>query len=121
MIVSPKDATVYFWHPAASLWGNELPDVAEYRVDGDVCLAFHQTFWPDVWMVHLGAKRDGWGRLDKSTMLLLNEFWSEKLPVRIVAWVCKSNRAVIALAKRLGFVEDGQFADVLMMGWQKCQ
>ena len=121
MIVSPKTAREYFWHPAASLGGNELPDVAEYRVTGDVCLAFHQTFWPNVWMVHLGAKRDGWGKLDNDVLALLSEFWADKMPTRIVAWVCKNNRAVVSLAKRLGFIEDGRFLNVIMMGWQKCR
>ena len=121
MIVSPQIAREYFWHPAASLGGNELPDVAEYRVSGNVCLGFHQTFWPDVWMVHLGAKREGWGNLDCDVLGLLKAFWQDKNPIRIIAWICKDNRAVIYLAKRLGFVQDGQFLDVLMMGWQKCR
>ena len=121
MIVSPQMAREYFWHPAASLGGSELPDVAEYWAGGNVCLGFHQTFWPDVWMVHLGAKREGWGRLDGDVLALLAGFWASKSPIRIVAWVCKSNRAVISLAKRLGFIVDGHFENVLMMGWRKCQ
>lgn len=121
MIVSKQMAAEYFQHPNSALDGAELPDGVEYWANGDVCLAFHPAPWFDVWMVHVGAKRRGWGRIDGDTMAILDAFWIAKFPKRIVAWVCESNRAVISFAKRLGFVIDGQFPEVLMMGWQKCQ
>lgn len=99
-----------------------LPDEGfEYRVSGPVCLIFHQAPWPDVWMVHVGVKPEGWGKTVPHVDALLSGFWAEKQPRRIVAWIEESNRAAISFARRCGMTQDGAFPGVVMMGWIPCQ
>lgn len=99
----------------------DLPEWMEYRAQGNVCLCFHPAPWPDVWMVHLGVNPQGWGRLVEDATAILSAFWLETNPRRIVAWIEDDNRAAIAFARRCGFVTDGAFPSVHMMGWTKCR
>lgn len=123
MKITAAEARAYFAHPSqrkAAMLDGPLPEWMEYRAEGNVCLAFHPALWPDVWMTHIGVKPRGWGQLTDTTARLLDAFWLEQQPHRIVAWIKDSNRAAIALARRCGFETDGAFPGVLMMGWQRC-
>lgn len=123
MKIDVAAAEAFFAHPSqrkAAMLDGPLPDWCEYRAEAHVCLAFHPAPWPAVWMVHIGVKPEGWGRITDRTRRLLCDFWDEQDPARIVAWIKDSNRAAIALARRVGFTDDGAFPGVAMMGWQKC-
>lgn len=123
MKITADEARAYFAHPSQRRMGldpQDLPDWAEYRASGPVCLIFHQAPWPNVWMVHVGVKPEGWGHIAGPTKQLLAEFRHEQRATRIVAWIEDKNRAAIALARRCGFETDGAFPGVIMMGWQEC-
>lgn len=97
-------------------------DPFRYYARGHVCLAFHDSFWPGVHMVHVGMKREGWGRSDWEAQHILCEYADEFAAERIIAWIDEKNRAAIAFAKRLGFEEDGKMTmetgTVTMLGWR---
>lgn len=95
----------------------DLPGVMEYWAQGDVAWAFHPAFWPDFWMAHVGMKPEGRGRSDEDSMAVLRGFWAEKRPRRIIAWMDTSNRAVLAFAKRVGFVPDARIDEIEMWSW----
>ncbi len=122
MRIGVDEARGYFAHPsqrnASVLDPADLhEDGLLYYADGGVCLIFHRVYWPGVWMVHLGANPAAWGRLDGAVLRLLREFSAQHEPTRIVAWVSDKNRAVLALSRRLGFQQDGQFPGVELIGW----
>ena len=103
-------------------WFSEtIPAWMDYRAEGGACMAFHESFWPGVAMVHLGANPRWWGALDGCVASLLREYWDDAKPKRIVAWVPARNRAVLAMARRVGFTVDGQMplpdGEITMIGW----
>lgn len=122
MRISVDDARPYFEHPTQQVLGaapDTIPDEGcEYWADGPVCLVFHATAAPDVWMVHLAVMPKAWGHLQPHAERLLYAFWTEKQPVRIVAWIGEERRAAIAFAKRVGFQVDGYLPGTVMMGWR---
>lgn len=102
---------------------DDLPeDGFEYWASGPICGVFHPFAWPGVWMVHYAVKREGWGRLVEPALRVLTEFWRHHQPQRIVGWTDARNRAAVALARRVGFVEDGRLPlqghEVVMSGWR---
>lgn len=123
MRITRDEAEDFFAHPSQKVMGlTELPDSPfEYYAFGQVCGAFHETFWPDVHMVHVGMKPDGWGLSDISARAILEHYRAETGSKRITTWIDGNNRAAIAFAARLGFTEDGEMAlgtdKVIMMGW----
>lgn len=121
MKITAAEARAYFAHPSQHVLGatpETIPDEGlEYWADGPVCLIFHETAHPDVWMVHLAVKPEGWGHLVDPTRRLLAEFWQAKQPRRIVTWIEEHRRAAVALATKAGGVIDGQFPGTVMMGW----
>lgn len=120
--ISVDDARAYFAHPSQQVLGadpDNLPEQMDYRADGPVCLIFHTTPHPGVWMVHLAVKPEGWGMAVGPAQRLLVEFWGETHPRRIVAWIEEHRRAAIAFAHRVGMTEDGRFPGTIMMGWAK--
>lgn len=122
MRISVAEARAFWAHPSQHRMGatpETLPeDGIEYWADGPVCLAFHAAPWPDVWMAHLAVKPDGWGQTQAPVLRVLRAFWTEKKPLRVVAWVEEENRLTLALARRCGFVDDGAFPGVRMIGWR---
>ena len=122
-ILTHTEAAPYFAHPsqqrASGLIG-EPEDWMQYRASGDVCLSFHLNLWPGVWMVHLAAKPGAWGRCDGDVTAILRAFSAEVNAARIIGWVKESNRAVLALARRVGFETDGRLPlvePVIMVGY----
>lgn len=102
---------------------DNLPDEGvEYWALGPVCLALHLAPWPEVWMVHFGMKRGGLGHYVAPSVQILNEFWSEKQPSRIIGWTNVSNRSAVAFGNRCGFERDGEFTTnkdtVQMTSWR---
>jgi hypothetical protein len=69
-------------------------------------------------MVHLAVKPEAWGRLRPHAERLLCAFWTDKQPLRVVAWIGNERRAAIAFARRLGFETDGHLPGTVMMGWR---
>lgn len=125
MRLNAHDARPYFEHASqrqCDLDPSALHDNGiEYRAEGGICLAFHATFWPTVWMVHIGVMPSAWGELDRACIRLLTAFQAEKQAKRIIAWIPENNRAVAALARRVGFVTDGTLPlpqqKITMIGW----
>lgn len=119
MKVSVDDARAYFAHPTQHSFGiteAELPDWMDYYAGDGLCLAVHPAFWPGVVMAHIGAKPGHWGGLDATAGKLVAEVFEDTGADRIVGWVAESNRAMQAFARRCGFVVDGRFPGVCMMG-----
>lgn len=110
MRLTPSEAEAFFEHPSQRIMGLEgLPgDPFEYYARGNVCGAFHATFWPGVWMAHVGMKPEGWGRSDDDARAILSDFAAAKDAERLIAWISGKNRAAIAFARRLGFEKDGE-------------
>lgn len=117
------EARAYWAHPSQQIMGASpevLPDdpVFQYWADGPICLVLHPTFWPGVWMVHVGVKPEGWGRSVDPARRVLRAFAEAERAERIIAWMDERNRAVIAFARRCGFEDDGRMPGVVMMGWR---
>ena len=119
MRVSLDAARAYFAHPSQHSHGGtdaDLPDWADYFAGDGVCIVVHPSFWPGVWMIHVGAKPGAWGRIDATCRGLIDEAFEKTGAVRLVGWIAENNRAAISFARRCGFVVDGGFPGVCMMG-----
>ena len=125
MKITVDEARKYFAHPSQHYMGitpDNLPEKGfEYRADGALCLVFHASFWPGVYMVHCAAMPEGWGTLTEPGKRLLRAFYEEKQATRLIAWTPRSKRGALALARRCGFIEDGRFPvsddEIIMQGW----
>lgn len=125
MKLTPAEAAPFFAHPsqrkAAMLDDGPLPDFCEYRASGGVCGAFHPAFWPGVWMGHIGVLPQAWGQVDEAAARIVADFAAEQNAARIVGWVKESNRAMLAMCRRIGFEIDGRLPldePVAMLGWR---
>lgn len=125
MRIAAQDAVAYFRHPSQRILGldlDKLPEEFEYWANGSICGVFHGMPWPGVVMAHYGVKPEGWGKLVQPAREILEAFWQEHSPARIVGWTQAANRPAMAFARRLGFEEDGRFdADgetIIMQGWR---
>ncbi len=127
MKITVDEAREYFAHKSQQLGGitpETLPDEGFfYYADGHVCGVFHRAAWPGVFMAHYGVKPEGWGNTVKPALNILNEFWDEHGPERIIGWTAADNKRALSLARRLGFVRDGEIplpsGNVIMQGWTK--
>lgn len=127
MRITAAEARPYFDHRSqrvgamidpADLHDNGL----EYWALDGICGVFHQAHWPDVWMVHYGAKPEAWGRLVEPSRTVLRAFWDEKQPDLLIGWTKESNRQALAFARRVGFRENGRMnlpeGAVVMQEWR---
>ena len=99
------------------------PDWLEYYAKDGVCGAFHTAFWPGVIMMHLGAMPESWGRLDNAVQDVINMAIAGRDVHRVIAWVSDENKAVLALARRVGWTIDGRLSlpePVTMIGFTPC-
>lgn len=121
MRITCDAAREFFVHPSQQILGatpDNLPDEGcEYWADGPVCLVFHGTAHPDVWMAHLAVKPEGLGQAVAPTRRLLEAFWAEHKPRCIIAWIEEHRRAAIAFAKRAGARETGRIPGTVMLDW----
>lgn len=121
MKITVDQARPYFSDPSQHVQGvtdRNIPEQGcEYWAEGPVCMVFHSTAAQNVWMVHIAVKPEGRGSATEPTLRLLCEFWKNKRPQRIVAWIESHRRAAVALAKRVGGVVDGTFPGTVMLGW----
>lgn len=117
--LTPFQAAPFFWHA-------DHGDVTKnkwmkFRACDGVCIAFHEHLWPGVWMGHLGVKRDAFGRSDEALRAILSAFALETGADRIVGWIKESNRAALAMCRRVGFEMDGRLPTAepaIMVGWR---
>ncbi len=128
-MITPEQASAYFRHPSQQLFGLDpdyLPPAPfEYWASGPICLVLFPGPMPDVWMVHLAAMPEGRGKLVDPALAVLRDFSRQKGYPLIMGWTPKRLRAAIALAKRVGFTEVGDFhangEDFTIMTWrQRC-
>ena len=92
-----------------------------YRADSGACMAFHLNLWPGIWMVHIGVLPQALGKADAAVVRILTAFAAEVGAARIIGWVKESNRATLAMARRVGFEIDGRLPlsePVIMLGWR---
>lgn len=120
MIITVDEARAYWAHPSQHDHGQTeaaLPEHFEYRAQDGVCLAFHEVLVPGYFAVHIAAKPDAWGKTTGPSRVILNAFWRDRNPVRVVAWIEDHKRHAAALARRLGFTTDGHMPGVTIYGW----
>ena len=121
MKITVDEARAYFAHPSQhdnGLVEPELSEFMEYWAKDGVCLCFHPAIIPSITVVHIGVKREAWGSTTDPTREILQAYWAEHQPRRIVAWIETKRKHAIALARRVGFIEDGRLPDIIMMGWR---
>lgn len=86
----------------------DLPaEGVEYRALGPVCGAFHRAPLPGAWFAHYGVLPAFWGRLVEPACTILRDFAVEANATLFIGWTPSGNRAAIAFAKRVGFVQTG--------------
>ena len=121
MKIPLSEARRYWDHPKSGVAPEDLPDYVEYWANGPVCVAFHRAPWEGVWMAHYAVRPEGRGRAVAPALEVLEAFWAEREPLRIIGWTKESNRLACAFARRLGFQIDGRMdlptGAVLMQGW----
>lgn len=113
--ITRDEAKAFFAHPSqqrgAKITPDALPDEGfQYWACGAVCGAFHAMPWPGVWGAHYGVKPDAWGHTKEPSLAILRAFSEAQRPALIVGWTDSRNRAAVAFARRIGFVETGRMA-----------
>jgi hypothetical protein len=111
--ITVHEARGYFAHVSqqakSDISPDDLPeDGVQYWADSGVCVALHQAHWPRVWMAHVAVNPAAWGHTKEPALRILDAFWKAEAPELIVGWTSESNRAALAFARRLGFVEYGR-------------
>ena len=127
MRIMASEARAYFDHETQRRAGMIDPqdlhdDGIEYFAEGGICGAFHRAHWLGVWMAHYGVKPNAWGSLVAPARAVLSEFWDDKKPDLVIGWTDEKNRAAIAFARRIGFIENGRMTlpsgAVIMQEWR---
>jgi hypothetical protein len=129
MKITAAQAEPFFAHPSQRRGamleaGAVLPDWLDYYAHDGVCGAFHNALWPGVLMMHIGVMPQMWGRLDNAILDVVSMAISGRDVSRVIAWVLDENKAVLSLARRIGWTIDGRLAlpePVTMIGFNPCQ
>lgn len=109
-VISAAEAGKYFNHPSQRRFHGpgcediEYPDegVVYARLD-DVVGAFHHGGWRGVWRAHVACLPSEWGHVARKGSQIVKWFCETYQPDQVMAWTPKSNRAVNAMAARMGF------------------
>jgi hypothetical protein len=75
-------------------------------------------------MMHIGVMPQMWGRLDNAMLSVIGMAATGRDVSRVIAWVLDENKAVLSLARRIGWTIDGRLAlpePVTMIGFDPCQ
>lgn len=127
-ILTLDEAKLFWSDPSQQVMGlniDELPEPGEttgitYASDGPLAVLLHKSFWPDIWMFHIGVKPEGWGKLRDHAEQLIRDVFVYTGAIRLTTWVHEPNRATVAMARRHKFDLDGRMpavgGDVLMFG-----
>lgn len=110
MRITREAAREYFAHPSQQIDVNpeSLPgDPVQYWAQDGVCVMFHPSFWPGVWMAHYAVKPEVWGKTVSPALEILSAFWNACEPDLIIGWTDERNRQAISFSRRLGFKEIG--------------
>ena len=124
-----SEALEYWQDPSQQLYGLKLEDLPEpdenfaYFGVNNLAALVHASFWPGVYMFHIGVKPEGRGRLKEESFELLygvTDFYDAE---RLTTWVPSENRAANAMAIRTGLTLDGKLKlknmYINMYGWDK--
>lgn len=125
MKITRTEALPFFAHPSQckGFEAQDIPadDVAEYWARGPLCCVFVFGLWPRVWNVHIAAKPEGWGKLVSHGKAVLRAFCAAHDVDLITGWTPETNRAALAFARRVGFVEHGKMPTkeaVILQHWR---
>ena len=122
MLIGVDEARPYAAHPSNHEFGcthADLTDAFLYYAHGGVCVALHPMPYPGVWMAHVFAKPEAWGRTTEATAACLNEFWAAVGPDHLIAWVAPRRRLAAALIRRIGGIREGVMANgIETYGWR---
>ncbi len=119
MIITAQQAKPYFANSPGLV--DDPEDWMHYRADSGVCGAFHQHLWPGIWMGHVGVLPEALGKADAAVLRILTAFAEDRSAERIIGWVKESNRAALAMFRRVGFETDGRLPlaePVILLGWR---
>lgn len=108
MKIDAREAAEFFRHPSQQFFGfgpDSMLDVPglHYIADGPACMVFHLGPYPGVWFTHIGVKQRRGLSLVAPVRRIMRQFSRLFEPDAVMAWVDSENKAVQALARRVGF------------------
>ncbi len=122
MLIPVEEAREYAKHPSNHEFGfthEDLTDTFLYYANAGVCVAFHPMPWPGVWMAHLFARPEVWGKTKDGLCVCLAEFWDAICPEHLIAWVPPHRRLAKSLIRRIGGRLEGTMANgIETYGWR---
>lgn len=129
-LLTRTEALEYWSDPSQQLYGMNLEALPEPNEHMDyfgvenLAALVHKSFWPDVYMFHIGVKPQGRGNLKDESLELLNGVFDYYKAIRLTTWVPSDNRAADAMARRTGLELDGVIPlnnnmHINMYGWAK--
>jgi hypothetical protein len=123
-----QEAVEYWGDPSQQLYGLTLEDLPEpgfmqYFAVNNLAAMVHASWWPGVYMFHIGVKPEGRGNLREESLELLNGVTDYYGAQALTTWVPSDNRAARAMAVRTGLTLDGvtrlNNLDLYLFSWRK--